>query len=651
MAPRPGKSPPSARGRSSFPTEEFTGFRTAAWKDGVPERPEDLVPRHPTLLHALVEAASAATPAPITLLHESGGARADPDDPLSDLVAEERDQRALHEATVRLAAGLRRAGLRPGDRVCIVLPTGFEFLASFFAALYAGGVPVPTYPPAVLERAEQALERLAYVARHAGSRLCVTSRRIRPLLGALAGDVEQILAVETLGEEGADQPRPHPRSEDAALIQYTSGSTGRPRGVELTHRNLVSNIHVMGQALRITRHDTLVSWLPLYHDMGLIGAFLSAVYWQMPLVLMSPTLFLARPARWLWALSRFRGTISPAPNFAYALAVKRVPAADRVGLDLGRWRLALNGAEPVNPHTLAEFEDTYAPYGFAPDAMLPVYGLAEVSLAAAFPPLGTRARREELDRAALSAGRAVVSSGGPSVVLVGVGRAVPAHEVVVVDEHGTPAAERTVGHIVVRGPSVMRGYFNDPAASAEVLRGDALWTGDLGYLAEGDLFVTGRAKDLIIVDGKNHHAEDLERVAGRVPGARPGGVAAFGVYDEATARDTIVLVCETRVVDEAARVALVRAIGVAVGRATGVAIDEVVLAAPGTVPKTPSGKPQRSRCRELYLADELDQQRTSRLRLAYVLARSGASFLASGARRWLGTRKPPPRRPRRRTPA
>ena len=636
MPPRPGKSAPFLRGqRASFPGEEFTGFRTAAWRDGVPARPEELAPLHPTLLHALVEAASAAEPTPITILHESGGSRADPDDPLSDLVAEERDQRTLYDAAVRLAAGLSRAGLRPGDRVCIVLPTSFDFLASFFGTLYAGGVPVPTYPPAVLERAEQALLRLSYVARHAGSRLCVTSPRIRPLLGALARDVEQILVVETLGEDGADLPRPHPRSEDAALIQYTSGSTGRPRGVELTHRNLVSNIHVMGQALRITRHDTLVSWLPLYHDMGLIGAFLSAVYWQMPLVLLSPTLFLARPARWLWALSRFSGTISPAPNFAYALAVKRVPAADRAGLDLSRWRLALNGAEPVNPHTLADFEAAYAPHGFAPDAMLPVYGLAEVSLAAAFPPLGTRARREELDRAALAEGRAVPATGGPSVGLVGCGRAVPAHEVVVVDDAGVLVAERTVGHIVVRGPSVMRGYFGDPAASAEVLRGDALWTGDLGYLAEGDLFVTGRAKDLIIVDGKNHYAEDLERVAGRVPGARPGGVAAFGIYDEAAARDTIVLVCETKLTEEPARVALVKAIGEAIGRAMGVAIDEVVLAAPGTVPKTPSGKPQRSRCRELYLADELDQQRTGKLRFAYVLARSGASFLASGARRWL----------------
>jgi acyl-CoA synthetase (AMP-forming)/AMP-acid ligase II len=455
--------------------------------------------------------------------------------------------------------------------------------------------------------------------------------------------VRELVAFEELDDRGraADAPKPRAVGEDPAFIQYTSGSTGHPKGVLLAHENLVSNIHAIGQASRIGRKDVVVSWLPLYHDMGLIGALLFSIYWRMPLVLMPPTAFLLKPSRWLWAIHRHRGTMSPAPNFGYALCVKRVRPQEREGLDLSCWRLAMNGAEPVNVRTVVDFQRTFAPHGFQTLAMLPVYGLAESSLAVTFPDPGEPLRFEVVDRAALAAGQAVIARGAGSTAIMSVGRAVPGHEVVVVDERGNPVAEREVGHIVVRGPSVMQGYFRDEAATELVMVDGWLWTGDLGYVSHGELFVTGRAKDLIIVRGKNHYAEDLEAVAERIEGVRAGGVAAFGIYDEGRAQDLVVMVCESRTEKESARLALVEKIATTVQQHCGIHVDEVVLVPPGTIPKTSSGKRQRALCRELYLRNELLQNRTGKLRLALVFARSGAGFLAAKARRLLTRRRAP----------
>jgi len=383
-----------------------------------------------------------------------------------------------------------------------------------------------------------------------------------------------------------------------------------------------------------------VSWLPLYHDMGLIGTLLFPIYWRFPLVLMSPLAFLQRPSRWLWAVHRHRATMSAAPNFAYGLCVKRVRPAEREGLDLSSWRFTLNGAEPVNLRTVTEFTRAFAPHGFRAETMLPVYGLAESCVAVTCPTPGQPVRHETVDRARLVDGHAVPASGKGSMALVGVGGPIPAHEVKIVDEHGATLPEREVGHIVVAGPSLMAGYVNDADATAAVLRNGWLWTGDLGYFAGGHLFVTGRAKDLIIVRGRNHYAEDLERAAERIEGVRAGGVVAFAVYDEEKASDLVVLVCETRVGGDEAR-ALVTAVRERVSEHCAVGVDEVVLAPPGAIPRTSSGKRQRSACRELYLAGTLGKTRTGKFQLAMIFVRSRAGVLLSQARGLLARQRAP----------
>jgi acyl-CoA synthetase (AMP-forming)/AMP-acid ligase II len=539
-----------------------------------------------------------------------------------------------------MAVGLLERGLAPGDRVLLVLPTSIEFVSAFFGVQLAGGTPVPTYPPAALERAATALARLGSVSASSGARFCVTPKKLRPLLGQLAAarTMQEVVAVEELAGDAKKLVRPRLGGDRVAFIQYTSGSTGNPKGVVITHKNACHNIHAIGQAARVSRRDVVASWLPLYHDMGLVGTLLFSVYFRLPLVLMSPLAFLARPSRWLWAIHEHRCTLSPAPNFAYGLCVKRVSVDERKGLDLSSWRIALNGAEAVNLQTVNDFLQAYEPLGFRRASMLPVYGLAEVTLAASFPVPGEPIHSEVVERAALARGHAVPAQGPGTMTVVSVGRAIPGHRIFVVDADGKALPDREVGHIVVQGPSVTTGYFGDVKATEAVVRGDSLWTGDLGYQAEGALYVTGRAKDVIIVHGKNYYAEDLEAVATRVPGVRLGGIVAFSVYDEDEARDFVVLVCESKAEDENGRVELARRLGEEVATHCGVKVDEIVLAARGTIPKTPSGKPQRGLTRDLYVNDKLTPNFTGKLGLAVVVARSGAGFLMARARRLFGKR-------------
>jgi acyl-CoA synthetase (AMP-forming)/AMP-acid ligase II len=618
--------------RSSFPEADWTSFRTQSWKSGTPSSAAELKPLHPTLLHAFATAAKLDESTGITLVPEREG---DPERQLS--------YRHLYHAATRYAGALAELGVRQGDRVLLVLPTSFEFVISFFAVELLRAIPVPSYPPALLERAELALDRLCHVAAHAGASYCITNRAIKPILGELVlrvGEMRHLICAEDLDAgDPARGPKPRAHTEDPAFIQYTSGSTGRPKGVLLLHQALVANIHAIGQATRINRHDVAVSWLPLYHDMGLIGVLLFSVYWRLPLALMAPTTFLLRPARWLQTIHKHKGTLSAAPNFAYGLCVRRVRQSERVDLDLSSWRLALNGAEPVNLRTLIDFERAFAPHGFKKSAFLPVYGLAESSLAVTFTRPGDPVRYQVVDRDALAAGHAVDGEGQGSLAVVSVGSPIPGHDVSVLDEHGDPLPEREVGHVVVSGPSLMDGYYREREATAKVLRDGMLWTGDLGYFADGELYVTGRAKDLIIVRGRNHYAEDLERVAERVEGVRPGGSTAFGVYDQEKATDLVVLVCETKLPEEA-RAPVAQRVAEQVLSDTGVGVDEVVMVPPGTVPKTSSGKRQRALCRDLYLKDELVASRTGKLRLAMVFARSGAGLLLSKARRLMSRRAP-----------
>lgn len=624
--------------RSSFPTMDF---RTGSWRSGVPGPGEHLELLHSTTLDALGAAARLGGKAGVTLYFDD-----------EDLAPEHRAFSRIAADVKRAAVALSARGVLPGDRVLLVMPTSFEFISAFFAVQRLGAIPVPSYPPAALERVETGLERIAHIGNHCGASFCVTTRSLRPILGDLGlrvASLRRISAAENLLEDAAadeaarrELPPPESISPSApCFIQYTSGSTGNPKGVLLTHENICSNIHAMGQALELTRHDSVASWLPLYHDMGLIGGLLSAFYWRMPLALMPPTAFLMRPVRWLQMISERRSTISPAPNFAYALCVRRVRPSERADLDLSSWRLALNGAEPVSCRTINDFVSAFSPHGFRAESMYPVYGLAESSLAVTFPRPGEGVRAQRVDRAALASGYVADGDGEGAMTVTCVGRPVPGHEVLVVDERGRELDEDDVGHIVVRGPSVMRGYFQDPEQTGEVLRNGWLWTGDLGYVSAGGLYVTGRAKDLIIVRGKNYYAEDIERVAEKVDGLRAGSVVCFAVYDDAQARDAVICVCETKETADEGRKRLASTVVERVAEEAGLTIDEVVLVAPGTIPKTSSGKRQRSLTRDRYLADELVPQRTKGLKLAQVFARSAAGLLTLLGRQVRGARRAP----------
>jgi acyl-CoA synthetase (AMP-forming)/AMP-acid ligase II len=353
--------------------------------------------------------------------------------------------------------------------------------------------------------------------------------------------------------------------------------------------------------------------------MGLIGALLFSIHWRLPLVLMSPLAFMMRPWRWLRAISDYKGTLSPAPNFGYALATKRAGEADLRGLDLSSWRLALNGAEPVRHENIVAFARTFVPHGYRETAMFPVYGLAEASLALTTPEPGEPTRFDRIREDAS--------------ILTCVGRAVPGHEVQVTDDDGKPVPDRQVGHVIARGPSIMPGYYGNAEATAFAIRDGWLWTGDLGFMVDGRLYITGREKDLVIVNGHNHHAEDIERVAETLDGVRRGRTVAFAIEHETEGREAVVLVCEMKERDDSVERKLAEHITEVVRRTCNVSLDEVSFVPAGTLPKTSSGKVQRRKTRELYLDDALVPASTSHAALLRVFARSAAGLLTMFGRR------------------
>jgi len=522
----------------------------------------------------------------------------------------------LAAAAREIAAGLLARGAPPGSRVALMLPTGLDFFAAFYGALYAGCVPVPLYPPARPAQLEEHLRRIAGILANAGALWFVADPRARAFAHALSGKCPTLAGIVTVAElaaPAAAAPLPALTAGDLAFIQYTSGSTGDPKGVALTHVNLLANIRALRQAARATPADVFVSWLPLYHDMGLIGAGMGSMVIGFPLVLMSPLAFLARPVRWLEVISRHRGTLSAAPNFAYEICANKLTDGELAGLDLSRWRMACNGAEAVSPVTLERFAARLAPYGLRREALAPVYGLAECSVGLAFPPPGRGPRIDLVDRRAL-ADEGLAQPVGDDLhgaqAVPGCGHALPGHAIRIVDAAGRELPERRVGRIQFRGPSATAGYFEHPAATAKLFDGDWLNTGDLGYLADGELFVTGREKDIIIRGGHNIHPQELEEAVGRVAGVRAGNVVAFAATDPRAGTERLVVLAETRAATEAH--ARIRAeVERLAAELTGLPADDVVLAPPGTVLKTSSGKLRRAACRTAYERGELLRRRRS----------------------------------------
>ena len=523
----------------------------------------------------------------------------------------------LYEESHTVAAGLQARGILPGETVALMLPTSRAFFLSFVGILLAGATPVPIYPPLRRSQLEAHMRRQAQILSNAGCKLLITVAEAQPIARLLRTQLMELRSVVTMQEliapdQSYSQPTINPT--DMALLQYTSGSTGTPKGVILSHANLLANIRAMNAVAGTTSRDLFVSWLPLYHDMGLIGAWLGSLYCAYPVALMSPLAFLAHPARWLWTLHRHKGTISGGPNFAYELCAQKIDDRDLEGLDLSSWRLAFNGAEPVSPDTISRFTTRFAPYGFRPEAMLPVYGLAEATLGLAFPPpqRGTHIDRIQRD-AFLRSGRALTTSDDDPHALrfVACGRPLPDFQIRIVDAMGYEAPERQEGRLEFQGPSVTSGYFRNPEATAALFHGDWLDSGDMAYMAEGELYLTGRAKDIIIRAGRNLYPQELEEAVGDVPGIRKGCVAVFGSRDPVSGTEHLVVLAETRETDEETLAALHRQIDELAIELVGSPPDDVVLAPPHTVLKTSSGKIRRSATCESYERGELRQGETS----------------------------------------
>lgn len=515
--------------------------------------------------------------------------------------------------SLKIANALKTRGLKPGETVAIMQPTQLGFFYTFFGVLLASAIPVPIYPPLRPHQLESYAKQEAKILNNAEIRFLVTFEQAELLSRLLQGFIPSLKAVVTVDDllkSGNSLILPlSAKKDDIGLIQYTSGSTNTPKGVVLTHYNLLSNIRAFGKAVQISPEDIAVSWLPLYHDFGLIGLVLGTLYYGCPLVLFSPLTFLSHPEKWLWAIHLHRGTLSAAPNFAYELCVRKIDVETLAGLDLSSWRIAANGAETIYPKTYERFVEKFKRFGFKTESFYPVYGLAESTVGLAVSPLHRPPRVDTIDRIAFEKEKQAIPlephSPNEKLEIMSCGKPLPGHFIRVVDAQFQPLPERRIGQLQFQGPSSMQGYYNNPAATAEARCGNWFNTGDFAYMADGEIFITGRQKDLIIKAGRNIYPSVLEEIVSDVPGVRRGCAIAFSVNDKETGTESIVLVAETSEKNKARRAALRTAITDALVNALDLAPDQIIFVAPRTVPKTSSGKLQRSACKTMYLEGKL----------------------------------------------
>jgi acyl-CoA synthetase (AMP-forming)/AMP-acid ligase II len=527
---------------------------------------------------------------------------------------------AIERVSARYGGAFQALGLRKGDRLALILPNNDDFVLCFLGAIRAGIVPVPIYPPMALGQLQAYVDNTRHIVAKSGARALITTAKIKRLLGTVQASspaLEEVVAVEGIRESTEPLKPERITLEDVAFLQFTSGSTSRPKGVTLTHANLAANIKcIMHDGLRIRPEDRAISWLPLYHDMGLIGFVLAPLFHTVPVTYLPALLFLKRPVSWLQAFTRHKAHIAYAPNFGYALCVKRIKQADLAGIDLSNWRVAGCGAEPIRPETLEGFCEAFAPAGFRREAFLPSYGMAESSLAVAFSELDQGMKTLSVDGPTLwTKGEATPASDDAEGVvrLVSCGKEFPEHSVKVFEmddaasEH--PLPENRVGELRIAGPSVMRGYWEDAERTRESFAGPMLRTGDLGFLSDGHVFVCGRSKEVVIVNGRNYYPQDMEWEAGKVAGVRRGNVVAFGARDPSGVerdRERVVLAFEVQEPERLGQSSkLCGEVRQAVQEGIGLALDDVVALPPGALPKTSSGKLQRAKTRELYETGEL----------------------------------------------
>jgi fatty-acyl-CoA synthase len=516
----------------------------------------------------------------------------------------------LFQEVREVAGGLKQMGLKRGERLALVVPDPEQFVVTFLGAMAGGFVPVPVYPPASMTKLESYGTTLGHILKAAGAKVLIAPRAQREMLTGLIA--QACPEVQTLDAE--DVPRgvamdEAVRPDEIALLQFTSGSTSAPKGVTITHGQLAANCKaIMVDGLKSNGDvDRGVSWLPMYHDMGLIGFVCAPLFTEVPVVFLPTTAFVRRPSIWLQTIHKYRGTITFAPNFAFALATRSIQDRHMEGWDLSCLRVLGCGAEPIQPEVMRSFCDKFARVGFNQRSLMPAYGMAEATLAISFATLDRPLLTERVDATALSRGRAVLATNGHNAVeLVGCGRPLAGMEVAVRDELGQPVADRCVGEVFVRGPSVARDYFGMPEVSAATfMEGGWLRTGDLGYTHQGEVYISGRKKDVLIIHGRNYYPQDMEALAVQVDGLRDAQAAVFTKPFGSNGQQRLVMVAETsRLVSQ--HESIKQALKKIVYEQVGLVLDEIVLIRRGTLPKTSSGKVRRNETRIRWEAGTLE---------------------------------------------
>lgn len=527
----------------------------------------------------------------------------------TDLVPSDWSFAAICRESQKIGAQLQACGLSKGDRLALVLNSPENFVLSFLGAISVGVLPVPLYPPLALGRMDNYVDRAAGILRVSGARAILTTREflhvfqpLRPLISSL----QTMLDVEALRQSSAEPAiadvQVHP--DDACFLQFTSGSTSAPRGVIVTHRNLIANAHGIIRSLKLDPEtDRSVSWLPLYHDMGLIGFVITTLVSQSRAIFIPTIAFVKHPGVWMDTVHKYRASITFGPNFAFDLAAKRAPKNPRTHLDLSCLRILGCGAEPINPKTMENFLSVFGPYGLKTHALMPCYGMAEATLAIAFHHLNEPSKKLVIDRQAYETegiARPIGHAEKPHdpkkrLELLSCGHPISGHAIKILDDTGSSLPEGKVGEIVFHGPSVTPGYFQNPEASGQILKDGWLHTGDLGFIWHGELYISGRQKDLVIINGRNYPPQAIEWVVEEIAGIRKGSVVAFSIEGDST--EKLIIIAETAMADTTN---LAQLICEQVRAAFGLVVNQVALVRRGSIPKTSSGKLQRRKTKALF---------------------------------------------------
>ena len=510
--------------------------------------------------------------------------------------------REIHRRASQAAGGLQELGIGPGDRVAIILPTSIDFYEAFFGVVLAGAVPVALYPPFRLGRLDEYHQRTSAMLRKSAVRLVLTQR----MLGRLLGRTRKLTEIEMGFIAMEDLPRKKlapvaSLPDDLALIQFSSGTTSEPKPIRLTHRQILANVEAIRETILKPypegpefRH-TAVSWLPLYHDMGLVGSVFTSLAHPSDLILIPPEHFVSRPAIWLRIISRYHGTISPAPNFAYGLCADRIRDEELEGVDLSSWCLALNGAEPVTPIVLRRFQERFRRYGLREESLTPVYGLAEATLALTFSDPLRAVQAHTFDRGALAGdGIARITAEGQD--LASVGTPLAGYEIRIADGDGEELEAGRVGRVLARGPSI----------TSEGLQDGWLDTGDAGFLFDGELYLYGRNKDLVVLRGRNYAPQDIEHALDGLADVRSGCLAAVGIVPKNGEREELVVLAErSSASNPSTDSQTITAIRQRILDRIGLITDNVRVLEPGTLPRTSNGKIRRNEARRQYLTGTL----------------------------------------------